>query len=38
MGFMPGDIKGGTTQAVEVEWFLHSKEFSEWSNNTPSEI
>jgi len=38
MGFMPGDIKGGTPQSVEVEWFLHSKEFSDWSNNTPSEI
>lgn len=38
MGFMPGDIKGGIPQSVEVEWFLHSKEFADWSNNTPSEI
>jgi len=38
MSFMPGDTKGGIPQSVEVEWFLHSKEFSEWSNNTPSEI
>ncbi|PJO39137.1 hypothetical protein CTI10_005845 [Delftia acidovorans] len=38
MSFMPGDTKGGIPQSVEVEWFLHSKEFSDWSNNTPSEI
>ena len=36
MGFMPGDRKDGIPQSVEVEWILHSKEYSAWSNSTPN--
>ncbi len=35
MAFMPGDIKEGISNFIEVEWFLHSEEFLAWSNNTP---
>lgn len=35
MAFMPGDLKEGISNFIEVEWFLHSEEFLAWSNNTP---
>jgi hypothetical protein len=38
MSFMPGDTQGGIPRSVEIEWFIYSNEFLDWSKNTPQEI